>query len=189
MKKLMIAAAIVCAAAMTQAASISWKANDMRLTDADGNYITALDKGSLALVVMTSATGWDTAVDVSTLGNVTADTNTIATKTSTKGQVSGTLEFNFNAEGNKIKNDNYLALMYNDGTGKLSQLEYTSGPNDGDPVSAVWQIASVADNSSSVTGAKIGMTGNFGVASVPEPTSAMLLLLGVAGLALRRRRA
>ncbi|MCR5413849.1 MAG: PEP-CTERM sorting domain-containing protein, partial [Kiritimatiellae bacterium] len=31
--------------------------------------------------------------------------------------------------------------------------------------------------------------GNFKTAAVPEPTSGLLMLLGVAGLALRRRRA
>ena len=182
-----MAVAIVCAAAMTQAASIMWNSNTYRLTDAAGNNITSLSKGSLALVVMTSATDWKNAVDVSGLTGVSEDAISISTKASTKGQVSGALGFTYDSTG-KLVNGNYLALMFKDSAG-LHQLMYTSGDDAGEEVGAVWQISGISKDSDSVSDAKIGMTGNFTAESVPEPTSAMLLLLGMAGLALKRKRA
>ena len=71
---------------------------------------------------------------------------------------------------------------------RFSKLTYTAtGKEVGDE--AVYLVNGISSNSSSLTSKTIGLTGNFTAASVPEPTSALLMLLGVAGLALRRRRA
>ena len=94
------------------------------------------------------------------------------------------------AGSNLIENGDYLALMFQDADGNLSKLTYTASGNEvGNE--AVWKVDGLLNDTSSISAntASIGLTGNFTAASVPEPTSALLMLLGVAGLALRRRRA
>ena len=78
-----------------------------------------------------------------------------------------------------------LALMFKDEKGTISKLKYL----DGTDANIYYTVSGLAGNTSSLTDQKLTASGNFTTASVPEPTSAMLLLLGVAGMALRRRRA
>ena len=196
MKKLMIAAVAVCAAAMTQAAQVNWTSNNMSLTDAAGVAQGGQLSGyTLVLVNLGSTVDWANATVIETAASATADktTMTINTATSSKrGRVTGSVNFSYTAGAgnNFIENGDYLALMFKDGDGNLSKAIYTvSGNEVGNE--AVFMVSGLSNDSSSIpaTTAKIGLTGNFtAAASVPEPTSAMLLLLGVAGLALRRRR-
>ena len=193
MKKLMIAAVAVCAAAMTQAAAVNWSSNNMSLTDAAGAAQGGQLSGyTLVLVNLGQTIHWDNAT-VIPVGSVSETTTmTINTATSSKrGRVTGKVSFAYTkGEKNLIENGDYLALMFQDGDGNLSKLTYTAtGKEVGDE--AVVLVAGLDNNSSSIPAANgaIGLTGNFTAASVPEPTSALLMLLGVAGLALRRRRA
>ena len=188
MKKLMMAAAIVCVAVGVQAAAVVWSVSGGVYSDAEGAATTSLPSGSsLVLVVMTSASDWENAVDVGGLSGVSKDAISLNTKAAKLGQVSGTLEFTYDATS-KLVNGNYLALMVKDSKG-LHQLTYTTGDDAESAMDAVWEISGIANNSSSVTGVSIAATGNFTAESIPEPTSGLLLLLGMAGLALKRKRA
>ncbi|MCQ2367833.1 MAG: PEP-CTERM sorting domain-containing protein [Kiritimatiellae bacterium] len=194
MKKLMVAAFAVAFAAVAQAASIAWTSNLMSLTDESGTAIGAsgLPSGtSLVLVVMTSATGWDSATVIPTATGTVLGTTVmgISTKSASMGRVTGTVSFEYDAaaQNNLINNGDYLALMFQDDEGLLHQLQYTSGADVGKEVTAVYQVAGLSDNASKLTGKAINMTGNFTAETIPEPTSGLLIALGMAALALKRK--
>ena len=178
MKKLIIAAAIVCAAAMSQAASILWSAT--------GNYVTNEGK------VQTAATADAGKFVLCYLGNGTADwenasvvnEGTVTYKSSmgsNTAKAAGTFAWTF-SDGTYQDGD-IFGVMFKDESGNLSKLETVEGT----PIATEFKIAGMTDNL--YQGNLTFATTNYTVASVPEPTSGLLLLLGVAGMALRRRRA
>ena len=202
MKKLMIAAAIVCAAAMSQAAANNWSVSvsDGSNLFAPSTYVedeTAGDpmggtmylfylsdsynqesvynalKGGAKLADLAAANGIDKAFTIGSDG-------TMATTTFT-GPEAATAYFAVIDAGN----DTYLFGMgeekgYDDLTGGMANQDFSwSGMSDIDfRTATTWQSAEF-DN--------IGWYKT--ASSIPEPTSGLLLLLGVGALALRRRRA
>ena len=193
MKKLMIAAFAAAFAVAAQAAAINWTSNNMSLTDDKGAAVGSQLTGyTLVLVNLGSTINWDNATIIPTGSTTETTTLNINTATSSKrGRVTGKISFAYdasNTDSNLVNNNDYIALMFVDGDNKLSKLVYSSS---GDEVGneAVWQVAGLVNNSTTInaSSAIIGLTGNFTAA--PEPTSGLLMLLGMAGLALRRRRA
>ena len=182
MKKLMIAAAIVCAATISQAASISWAAASYNYVTKDGTVQTATtaDAGKFVLVYLGNGTAnWD-AASVVNEGSVSYG----ASKSGGKyAKASGSYSWTTDIEGvGVVQNGDIFGVMFKDAEGNLSKLQ-TVGGADIDPTFTVSGLN--ASYSKDFTFA----SSNYTVASVPEPTSALMLLLGVAGLALRRRRA
>jgi hypothetical protein len=188
MKKMMMAVAVVCSAVAVQAASVSWTSNNKQFCDATGTPVTSMTGGELVLVTLGSSIDWSAAVEIPTgTGTGTTTLNINQNAGNKMGRVTGTVSFDYTAgsDSNFIDNGDYLALMWKDATtGDLSKLVYTA---DGSDVEAVVQVSGLANNASALTGKAMSFSGNF--AAVPEPTSGLLLLLGMAGLALRRKQA
>ena len=67
----------------------------------------------------------------------------------------------------------------------FAQFAYLNGTDEATTLSITTDLLNANAQTAGLPGAQNG----WATAAVPEPTSAMLLLLGVAGLALKRKRA
>ena len=184
MKKLMIVAAIVCAAAMSQAASVAWGG-----AIADPSYGSTGNPQALpstAYLVWastdlgTSAT-FNPETGLTDTGFAQVDQYTITESDATSAWAFGKEYVN----AGKDVNGYYQVLVTNADGDMASIYEFsvsgtsaTSQPVD-KKLNAGWD----GDDFLQMGGYTVQ------VSAVPEPTSGLLLLLGVAGLALRRRRA
>ena len=189
----MIAAAIVCAAAMVQASSFDWSSTKATYGIND-SWFSNMKEGTVGIgsVTMKSQeTSHGIAYSVvlaitDAAGTQTLDPVDIASYTSNKPLASG-------FASDKIYNPEkdapacagtfttYYQAIFEDEAGNTWTLKSNEITGDS------YRFGSLSDLKLSTTTAPTTWTAT--VESVPEPTSAMLLLLGVAGLALRRRRA
>ena len=187
MKKLMIAAAIVCAAVVTQAASIDWsmtgknkvKAQDGTTGWNNQTIYLVLDSQKDAIIAALNAGNDFTSLTLD--NNKTGSTAMLSQKTATSDALVAR-----SAGGDQY---NYMLLMVDttSDAGKTwyrfsgAETDYAYSAGEDDPI--LIQFVGADFQSVSWTQA------SGGPSPIPEPTSAMLLLLGVAGLALKRKQA
>ena len=179
MKKLIIAAAMVCVAAFAQAATVNWSISNVK--DSSGAAPTA---GWAVMAFYTTVGAGSSAIEAAIASKEAAslafESTTLVVQLS-KGKVAA---HDATAAGitDTTKNyDLYFVVFNNADATAATKYAIVSDPNK---------------EYSSIDG-KYSAGGNFSGVSwtdvpapvIPEPTTGLLVLLGVAGLALRRRRA
>ncbi len=183
MKKLVIGAALVVVATAVQAATYSWRASmDWASPDGSDDLVAnayVFDANAYAYATISAAlAGGDTSVLGNALGNKALEGGAftlVGTGLTDNGATPPYVSMYAILVANEGGQDYFYNVTYTDV--KVTDAVVSGG--------AVFSMSTDV-----ITGA-VGGAGwtAAGGGAVPEPTSGLLMLLGVAGLALRRRRA
>lgn len=184
MKKLMVAFAMVVAAVSLQAAQAKWSANNLYVpgstTDKGAGYIAYLIETSAGLTSSAALDLWKAGKQNELASYFTE--GSVATATATG--VLNSQAFGNYANGETVSG---YAIIFNAGSMADATLAYTTAVGS-KATGTSGQTANVAIGNLAGTGA----SANSQLAEswvIPEPTSGLLLLLGMAGLALKRKQA
>ncbi len=184
MKKLMMALAVVACATMAQAAVVAWSSTAVAFNG------TKLGNHTVQLYLVGVGDAKDVLFDTRTTLNTPPVNKGKLTSNTGSGQAS--YDYNSTVAGGGFVNSTsgadlgreyYMVITYNDGT---KDYKYTSSAVASSGLSST-SLGTVDFTFNDTISTKAGAKDAWVV--VPEPTSGLLMLLGFAGLALRRRRA
>ena len=181
MKKLMVAAAVAFAAAITQAATVQWGG-----AIATPDNSASLPAGTQAALLWSASefTGAATSLASWTMGATANNGGSVVKMYTLSADDEALWEFQSTYAVDGSVDGYYAVLVLNDAGDKASYYDIGNITGTTGASAPVDKLV----NSGWVTETDYLTSGGYTV-SVPEPTSGLLFLLGFAGLALRRKRA
>ena len=194
MKKLLIAAAAVAIAIASQAATFNWgsdsKAYSIAAATIDGGLVdgthyaasTSGNANSMYNQISAYTASW--AYEITFTG--TSGSDTISGSIGSGNFDSRYIDVAGLSSSLIVQTDPVTPVGYSIViTGTIKDKNGTTWNLTSDAITGTWDVPSLGDLNL-VTAVPTGWTA---AAAIPEPTTGLLVLLGVAGLALRRRRA
>ena len=181
MKKILIALTVAAIAGIVNAAQINWSSTGFLWDTATDAKATSISGGSIVLCLINDGSDWTKGVtDLDT--GVLATTGMVAAIGKVKGSDGGSFAWAY-SDGT-LKNNDVLTVLFKDTDGKYSQLTYVDTALGA--VTDTYTVTGLSGDSSVLSTFNFATQGNF--QTIPEPTSGLLMLLGMAGLALRRKQ-
>ena len=173
MKKIMIMAVAVCAAMFANAAQVSWKLQTGAGYENMTVYAVTDSTATTVLAALQSKTesDWSAALNGAATATVSGNNN----RAGATGE-----------SGGVVASDNLVFVIVNGAIADGSQYWVV---NDYSITAANVFEPPATGTLATINMATQGLAGQGTFTAVPEPTSGLLMLVGLAGLALRRRRA
>lgn len=194
MKKLVLVVSAIATAVASQAATVNWSVSSLQ--DASGNALNGgyayvfTTKGANATTVAALTAALEAATDAKSFQSALSGfTYMTALSGAVSGGSQGVSDVLISASGltPNTSNTKLFALITDTATITDDTNWYVTGLSGGAKTGASDTALGAANFTVPDTGSHTA--GNWKAVAAPEPTSGLLMLLGMAGLALRRKRA
>ena len=180
MKKMIVALALVACATVASAASFDWKTSTTGKVYSPGTT-TTLASGT-AYLFDASANSQASMYALLSAGGDISSVAALSTKSISSGAISAGSAFDWGSAGDTL--EAYFVVVDGD-----NFFISATASKAGDAAATMTFSFNAKSASQAAVNAGTAYAGTGWYTAVPEPTSGLLMLVGLAGLALRRRRA